>query len=79
MKLCLGASVLAVGVSLSTGVRVAPATAREELALLRARARARIARPVIDSFDEIEETTVRMIERDVLGRLEATTGAASRR
>ncbi len=81
MKLCLGASVLAVGVSLSTGVRAAPAPAPDELAVMKTRARGRIARPVTEALDELEETTVRMIERELLGRLGAavTTGGTARR
>lgn len=78
MKLCLGASVLAVGVSLSTGVRAAvPSSPRDELDLLRVRARARIAIPVTEANDEIEETTVMTIEREILDRLEAVLAPAA--
>ena len=72
MKLCLGASVLAVGVSLRTGVRATVPGAHDDLGLLRLRARARTApAPVTDVNDEIEETTVMTMEREILERLEA--------
>ena len=54
---------------------IAPASTELDLLRARARARARVARPVTETFDEIEETTVRRIDREVLGRLEAAAAA----